>query len=54
MLSETLYLILNTLETIELKATEHNLSKMYAANQYLRKAAKEAEELEKKGGELNG
>ena len=50
--SKTIWLIINTLEAIEIVATESNLSKMFAANQYLRNMAKEAEEREK-GGELN-
>ena len=45
--SETIWLVINTLETVEIKATEHNLSKMLAANQVLRDAAKKAEEAEK-------
>ena len=50
--SETLWLVINTLEAVEIVSTESNLSKMFAANQYLRNMAKEAEEREK-GGEVN-
>lgn len=48
--SEMLKLIINTLESVEIVATENNLSKMLAVNQVLRKALKELEQ----GGEQNG
>lgn len=48
--SETIKLIINTLEAVEIVATESNLSKMLAVNQVLRKALKESEQ----GGETNG
>lgn len=48
--SEMLKLIINTLESVEIVATENNLSKMLAVNQVLRKALKELEQ----GGEENG
>lgn len=47
---EMLKLIINTLESVEIVATENNLSKMLAVNQVLRKALKELEQ----GGEQNG
>ena len=47
---ETIQLIINTLESVEIVATENNLSKMLAVNQVLRKAMKEL----KQGGEQNG
>lgn len=48
--SKMLKLIINTLESVEIVATENNLSKMLAVNQVLRKALKELEQ----GGEQNG
>ena len=48
--SETIKLIINTLEAVEIVATESNLSKMLAVNQVLRKELKESEQ----GGETNG
>lgn len=51
--SNTIWLVINTLESVTVVATENNLSKMLAANQVLRQAAKDAEEREK-GGETNG
>ena len=41
--TELLKLVINTLESVEIVATENNLSKMLAANQTLRKMLKEGE-----------
>lgn len=41
--SEMIKVIINTLETVEITATENNLSKMLAVIQVLKKALKESD-----------
>lgn len=47
--SETLWLIVNTLEQVQIVSTKDNLSKMLAAISTLEKMAKEAEATEEQG-----
>ena len=52
-MNETLWLVINTLESIQLVSTESNLSKMLAAITTLKKMANDTANTEN-GGEVNG